>query len=315
MVRRFAFCILTSAFPMPTPCDIGIVFALGAEQGGTEDLLTELEYFEAAGFKVRRGKYRPPEGVARSVVLVTSGVGSAAAARATEVLIDGHRPEWIISAGFCGGLVPQAARSDIVAADALHDHAEWTPVVRRHLEKAATAGAPAAKHVGPVVTVDKIIAKSNDKQSLGAATGALACEMESSGVAEVCFRRGVQFLVLRAVSDPVSEDLPSDLEALMKQKSAVGTMGAVLGALWRRPGSAKDMLRLQEHALTTADALAKHLAGVIEKLPLKRPRALAERPRTAEAPTAGAQAAEAHAEGKQPEENRSEPFETTEGST
>jgi adenosylhomocysteine nucleosidase len=261
---------------MPTPCDIGIVFALGTEQGGTEDLLTELEYFEAAGLKIRRGKYQPPEGVAKSVVLVTSGVGRAAAARATEVLIDGHRPEWIISAGFCGGLMPEAARSEIVAADSLHDHAEWTPVVRRHLAKAASVGAPAAKHVGPVVTVDKIIAKSTDKQALGAATGAIACEMESSGVAEVCFRRGVQFLVLRAVSDPVGEDLPSDLEPLMKQKNAVGTMGAVFGAIWRRPGSVKDMLRLQENALATSDALAKHLAGVMEKLPLLRPRSVAD---------------------------------------
>ena len=271
--------------PPASPCDIGIVFALGAEQGGTEDLLTELEYFEAAGFKVRRGMYRPPEGVAkpavsaveRTVVLITSGVGSAAAARATEALIDGHRPEWIISAGFCGGLVPQAARSEIVAADALVDHADWTPVVRRHLAKAASAGAPAAKHVGPVVTVDKIIAKSADKQALGAASGAIACEMESAGVAEVCFRRGVQFLVLRAVSDPVGEDLPSDLEPLMKQKNAVGTFGAVVGALWRRPGSVKDMLRLQEHALATGDALAKHLASVIEKLPLLRRQSLADR--------------------------------------
>jgi len=260
---------------MPTQCDIGIVFALGAEQGCTEDLLTEIEYFEAAGFKVRRGVFRAPEGVTKSIVLVTSGVGRAAAAKATEALIDGHRPEWIISAGFCGGLVPQLARNDIVAADAFPEQPDWSTVLRLYLAAATAAGVPAAAHVGPMTTVERIIAKSADKKALGEATGALACEMESSGVVEVCVRRGVPLLVLRVVTDPVGEDLPTDLEPLMRQKSIAGTFGAVVGAIWRRPGSVKDMLRLQEKALTTSDALAKHLARVIEKLPLKRARPIA----------------------------------------
>jgi adenosylhomocysteine nucleosidase len=257
--------------PPASPCDIGIVFALGAEQGCTEDLLTDLQFFEAAGFKIRSGKFRTPVGTELEIVLVTSGVGRDNAARATEALIDGHKPEWIISAGFCGGLVPQLARNDIVAADSFTDNPELAETLRRHL---AAAGTAVAKQVGLMATVERIIAKSVEKQALGAATGALACEMESSGVVEACVRRNVPVLVLRAVSDPVGEDLPTDLEPLMKQKSAAGTFGAVVGALWRRPGSVKDMLRLQENALTTADALAKHLAAVIAKLPLARPRAV-----------------------------------------
>lgn len=259
---------------MPTPCDIGIVFALGAEQGCTEDLLTDLQFFEAAGMKIRSGKFRASDGRELSVVLVTSGVGRDNAARAAEALIDGHKPEWIISAGFCGGLVPQLARNDVVAADAFTDRLEFSEALRKHLAAAGLVGSgvPAAKHVGLMATVERIVAMSADKHALGAATGALACEMESSAVVEVCVRRNVPVLVLRAVSDPVGEDLPTDLEPLMKQKSAAGTFGAVVGALWRRPSSVKDMLRLQENALTTADALAKHLAAVIAKLPLARPR-------------------------------------------
>ncbi|MCE9604622.1 MAG: hypothetical protein K8U03_06915 [Planctomycetia bacterium] len=257
--------------PPTSACDIGLIFALQAEQGCTEDLLTEIEYYEAAGLKIRRGIFKGSSAAGRSIVCVTSGVGRAAGAHACEALIDGHRPQWIISAGFCGGLVPQLARNQIVAADAFHDRPEWTDELRRRIAEAAAAGVPAAEHVGPLTTVDRIIAKSAAKHALGAATGALACEMESSGVAEVCLRRGVPLLVLRVVSDPVDEDLPLDLEPLMRQKSAAGTFGAVVGALWRRPSSVKDMLRLQENALTTSDTLAKHLARVMEKLPLTRP--------------------------------------------
>lgn len=253
--------------PPLSPCDIGLVFALATEQGCTQDLLTDLEFFEAAGFKIRRGKFG-----GRSIVCITSGIGRAAAARATEVLIDGHRPEWIISAGFCGGLVPQLAINDIVAADAMYEHPEWNEALRRKLSEASAAGVPAAEHTGLVTTVDHIVAKGAAKRALGVATGALACEMESSGVVEVGVRRGMTPLVLRVVSDPVDEDLPSDLEPLMRQKSAAGTFGAVIGALWRRPSSVKDLLRLQENALTTSDTLAKHLARVMEKLPLVRPR-------------------------------------------
>ncbi len=246
------------------PCDIGVVFALGAEQGCTEDLLSDLQFIEAAGVPIRLGQL---EG--RSIVLATSGPGAAAAANACRMLLDVHRPQWLISAGFCGGLQPELRRNDIVAATEFVDRPELAAVLADALSKAATAGIPTPHHQGRIAGVPRIVARSVDKRSLGESTGALACEMESAAVVEVCAERAKPCLVLRVVSDPVDEDLPPDLEPLMSAKSTARTLGAVVGALWRRPASAKDLWQLKENALTAADALAKHLREVMLRLPLE----------------------------------------------
>ena len=39
-------------------------------------------------------------------------------------------------------------------------------------------------------------------------------------------------------------------------------MGAAVGALWRRPASAKEMYQLRENALVASGQLAKFLAEV-----------------------------------------------------
>ncbi|MGC3972655.1 MAG: hypothetical protein QM775_36520 [Pirellulales bacterium] len=244
--------------------DIGVVFALGAEQGCTEDLLADISYVEASGVPIRTGRLGD-----RLIVLATSGPGPAAAARATQMLLDVHRPQWIISAGFCGGLQADVARNQILAAVEYFERPELTAPLAASLAKAAANDAASPGKPARFVTVPGIVARSEDKRALGVKTGASVCEMESAAVVEACEVRGVSCLVLRVVSDPVDEDLPSDLEPLMSAKTTARTLGAVFGALWRRPASAKDLWRLKENALLAADALAKHLRDVLFRLPLE----------------------------------------------
>ncbi|MFY9342078.1 MAG: hypothetical protein WAT39_06300 [Planctomycetota bacterium] len=54
--------------------------------------------------------------------------------------------------------------------------------------------------------------------------------------------------------------------------SPMQTFGAVVGTLWRRPSSVKDMWKLKETALLAADGLAKFLAGLIMQLPVTETR-------------------------------------------
>jgi adenosylhomocysteine nucleosidase len=134
-------------------------------------------------------------------------------------------------------------------------------------------------HVGPFVEVDHIVAKSQDKKRLAGRTRAIACEMESLAVADVCAARQTPFLAVRVVSDVVDEDLPGDLEALLTaQPTPMRTFGAVVGTLWRRPSSVKDLLKLKETALLAADALAKFLAELVVQLPENQPRVTGDEP-------------------------------------
>ena len=87
--------------------------------------------------------------------------------------------------------------------------------------------------------------------------------METFAVAEVCAARQVAFSSIRVINDTADEALPRDVEHLLAQKTAAARLGAALGAVWRRPASAKDMYQLRENALVASGRLAKFLAETL----------------------------------------------------
>ena len=62
--------------------------------------------------------------------------------------------------------------------------------------------------VRPVLTSDEVLASVEQKQA-GAATGAVAVEMEAGPLARWTIARSVQFVHLRVVLDPVASALPA----------------------------------------------------------------------------------------------------------
>jgi adenosylhomocysteine nucleosidase len=102
---------------------------------------------------------------------------------------------------------------------------------------------------------------------LGQQHEALAVDMESMAVADVCRQEQVRCLSIRVISDAVDQALPKDIDYLVTRKTLAGRIGAAAGAAVRRPSSIKDMWQLKEDALVASDRLAKFLAGIIGQLP------------------------------------------------
>jgi adenosylhomocysteine nucleosidase len=243
----------------PRTIDVGIIFALGSESGGLEDLLENVVAIRGEGFTVRRGDWH-----GRHVALAVSGAGCQAAARAADALILGHRPRLAISAGFCGGLSPEVRRHDVVVADSLTDAAgnviqldrsRWAPVL---------PPAPPEVRVGRVLTAGRIVGRPAEKRALGERHQALAVDLESFAVAQVCRRHGVPLLVIRIATDALEDQLPREVERLTRQRTRAGRWGAALGAVLCRPGVVKDFYKLKENALVASDRLAGFLTRVIE---------------------------------------------------
>jgi adenosylhomocysteine nucleosidase len=201
----------------------------------------------------------------RSVVVVEAGLDQQSAAAGTQALIAGHRPAWVISAGFAGGLDRRVRRGDIVMADALVNGDGRRLAIDLKLDPAVTA-ASKGLHIGACATCDKILYRPADKAALGKQSGALAVDMESWAVGEVCRQAKTRFLGVRIISDAVDDELPADVEALARQNTGAARIGAAVGSIFRRPSSIKDMLKLKEDALVFSDRLARFLAGVIEQL-------------------------------------------------
>ena len=98
---------------------------------------------------------------------------------------------------------------------------------------------------------------------------ALAVDMESMAVAQVCRAEKVRFLSVRVIIDEVDRALPRDIDSLLNKKSTAGRLGAAAGAILRRPASIKDMWQLKEDALAASERLAKFLVGVVGQLKRK----------------------------------------------
>ena len=89
--------------------------------------------------------------------------------------------------------------------------------------------------------------------------------MESFAIAKLCHERKTRFMAVRAVSDDLTADLPSEVLSLVGETGSV-RVGAVIGALWKRPGSYKDLWRLRENAILASERLASFLDGVVRQL-------------------------------------------------
>ena len=240
----------------PKPCHLGVVFALGIESGCFEDLLGGIVTIRGNGFVAREGGLR-----GRRVVVILSGPGRKNAARATEILIDGHQPQRVVSAGFAGGLCPQLKRNDILVVDRLLTSDSGLQAIELPAELLETLKRPGV-HRGSLLTADHVVRLPREKQSLHRQHGVMAVDMETFAVAEVCRRRETPFSAVRVINDTADEVLPSDIEYLLNQKTGAAQFGAALGSIWRRPASAKNMYQLRENALIASGQLAKFLAEI-----------------------------------------------------
>ncbi len=244
----------------PETCDVAILFALGIEAGGFIDRMEERIALRGRGFTIRLGALQ-----SQRVAVVTSGAGADNAAQATEAVLDVHRPQWIVSAGFAGGLKAGLRRNDIVMASRVADREGHQLQIDLSVDPAELERHPGV-HVGRILSVDRPIRSPEEKASLGEQYEALAVDMESLAVAETCRRRQVRCLGVRVVYDPVDERLPRDVETLLAQPTTATRLGAATAAVFRRPSSLKDLYQLRENALIASERLAVFLTGVVGQL-------------------------------------------------
>ncbi len=161
--------------PPPLPADVGIVAALSIEAGDLIDHLKKVRKYLSVKVPIIEGEFG-----GKIVAVAIGGAGRSAARRAADVLIAGHRPRWIISAGFAGALNPALARNDLVLPHEVIDlEGRCFPV-----EQPATLGS--FRHTtGRLLTVDRPIVNADEKD------GALAFPPSRPGRHGVVGRRGI----------------------------------------------------------------------------------------------------------------------------
>jgi adenosylhomocysteine nucleosidase len=190
----------------------------------------------------------------RRVRVVLVGPG-ATALDALDRALGASRPEAVLAAGLAGGCAPGVASGDIVVGDPVGlpgPTSGWGRPDERLRTRAVDAlGAAGLRYrVGPLLTVDHVVATSADKARWWATHGAVAVDMESAHVLAWAERVGVPALAVRAVADGPADEVPPELLATVGEEGRLRAAG--VAALFRRPsrlGAAWRLGRRSHRAL------------------------------------------------------------------
>ncbi len=245
----------------PDRCDVVLVFALEIEEEAFLRRLSAPVTMRAAAFKVQLCQLG-----SQQLAIACSGPGRKSAARAAEILIEAHHPRLVVAAGLAGGLSPELKRFDVVLGSQVQT------AERQTLELAAPHVADrqlevGQLHVGPIFTSDRIVTRAVEKAALYEQHRAIAVDMESFAIAEVCREHNCPCLVVRVISDPHDQSLPPQVERLLQQKSLPSKAGGLLATIAGGPKTVGQLWKLKETAFEAAERLAEFLAEMIRGFP------------------------------------------------
>lgn len=190
------------------------------------------------------------------VVATLCGMGKVAAATTATLLIEHFKAEQVIFTGVAGGLAVDVEVGDVVVAsgfvqhdmdaspmfprfelpgrgitqlpadgvlaqvlrEASQDAVTWLPKLLDEATLASLGLHRPAVHQGLLVSGDRFVSSQAESQALRAALPeALAVDMESAAVAQVCRDFGVGFGAVRAISDRADNEAHVDFPRFLDQ--------------------------------------------------------------------------------------------------
>lgn len=200
---------------------IGIIGAMSVEVEGLKARLEDARAETICGAEYVSGKL-----CGKDVVVAQCGVGKVFAAVCASTMILKYNVSAIINTGVAGTLVSFLGILDFAVSSAVVQHDMDTTVIgdepglisginivdipasRRlsslALNIAVEQGTACAR--GVIASGDQFISSSERKDYIRKTFGAIACEMEGAAIGHACYLAGVEFVVIRCISDSATGD-------------------------------------------------------------------------------------------------------------
>lgn len=177
----------------------------------------------------------------------------------------------VILAGLAGGLDPTLDSGDVVIVDEVVDaHGR---VIVPPLAPAMVA--PTKR--GRVATAGRIVASQEAKLALGRGTGAVIVDQESDHFAELARSRAWTWGVMRVVSDPADEAVPTALQRLVDHEGRTLKWNLAV-EVFQRPALAPTLRRINRQSRLALERLAESIHALsidfdrIEEIPRSQER-------------------------------------------
>ena len=187
---------------------------------------------------------------APNVEILVTGMGRRNAEQVIAAALQKMRPQWVITAGFAGALIPELARGAVVFSN---DH---------ETELQARLRAVGARSVR-FHCAERVVSTAAEKRMLHFSTGADAVEMESAVIHLMCRKWQIPATTVRVILDTAAEDLAFDFNRVMTADQRIDGRKLAL-ALLKAPWRISGLLRLQKQSAAAARRLGDVLAQALE---------------------------------------------------
>lgn len=199
---------------------IGIIGAMDVEIDEIKKEMKNIEEIKINRFIFYKGLFNN-----KAITLVKSGIGMVNASIITTTLINKFNVNKIYFSGVAGSVNEKVSILDIVIADSLQeylfdvtsggfgydkgiiagmkDESIFKPNIL--LEEAKNKLKDEKIYYGKIVSGDKFVSLKTEKIEIGREFDALAVDMESAAVAHTCYLLNVDFLIIRSISDSVTD--------------------------------------------------------------------------------------------------------------
>jgi hopanoid-associated phosphorylase len=178
------------------------------------------------------------------VLLWQCGMGAERAQQAARSLLDAGATA-LLSWGMAGGLDPALRPGDVVLpATVVPSPGVGLEVDAAWHMRLCKCLAGSNINTGPLIQSLRVVAEPADKAELFQSTGAIAVDMESAAIAQVCKDAGKSFMAIRAVADPAGRSIPAAVITAMDVNGRVSL--AKLGqVVLRTPRLLTTLLQLR----------------------------------------------------------------------
>ncbi len=198
---------------------IGIIGAMSVEVDALKGKIENASHEMVSGTEFVRGKL-----CGKDVVVAQCGIGKVAAAVCAQVMILHYGVSNIINTGVAGTVSPNIGILDFAISSGVVEHDMDTTAIGDApglisginlieipaSEKLCALSADIAKkqgnrcEIGVIASGDQFINSASRKSFIRSQFGAIACEMEGGAIGHACYLSGVNFVVIRCISDNAS---------------------------------------------------------------------------------------------------------------
>lgn len=159
------------------------------------------------------------------VVVAVSGIGKVNSAMCAQTMILKYSPDIIINTGVAGGHASLEVCDTVIATKVVQHDCDSTatgdpsgliwgvdlvylPCADEVVQRLTAAAERLGKkfHTGVIASGDQFIASSEKSAWISETFGAAAYEMEGASIGQVCYINGVDFAVVRIISDNGNEE-------------------------------------------------------------------------------------------------------------